>query len=54
MKSPIRQSTPPMSASARDAAPAQAQVQESGGEVSMSIEETNKYAPTPPLTSCSS
>lgn len=53
-RSPVRQSTPPMSASARDAEPPQAQVQESGGELSMSIEETNKCAPTLPLALCSS
>ena len=40
-KAPVRQPSPPMSSSAREAEPPV--VQESGGEVSMSIEETNKY-----------
>ena len=51
-RSPVRQSTPPMSASARDAEPPKTQVQDSGGELSMSIEETNKYAPTLPFALC--
>ena len=45
-REPERQSSPPMSAAARDAQPSPA-VQESGAEVSMSIEETNKYASLP-------
>ena len=39
-KAPVRQPSPPVSSSARDAEPPV--VQESGGEVSMSIDETNK------------
>ena len=44
-RGPARQLSPPMSSAARDASAREAErpvVQESGGEVSMSIEETNK------------